>query len=335
MNSPNDNLINRVLNGKANFQEVKVTMAWFASEEGKKFLLENIHDDLNNAFEQKESFDLSDSKHIDMEYDKIIGKMKFRKRTNFIFKVAAVMIPLIILVTLFYQVDKQVDLFGTSNYDVVYVPKGEKRQIIFSDGTTAYLNANTTIEYPTKFSWGKRTIKLSGEAYFVVTSNKNRPFVIDLSGAEINVLGTSFNVKAYEEDEDIDVTLDNGRINFVSNFDNKAYNLVPGDLLVYNKETNECVITSSENSENLSAWKEQKLIFKNETMSEMLKKLERWYDVSFLVKDDSAYNYTFTFTSNNPHLENVLSDIEKISPVRFEMVKPKIYQIFIKDKHPK
>ena len=158
---------------------------------------------------------------------------------------------------------------------------------------------------------------MEGEAYFVVSKNSRRPFIVNLNGPAVHVLGTSFGVQAYPENEDITVCLDEGHVNLTLLSD-KKYPLQPGEKLVYNKESEHCTIIRNTDAHLSSLWKKNVIAFKDTPLSEVIKVLNRWYDVDFKIEDKAAWNVFFTLTSENTLLEKVLRDLEKISPLHFE-----------------
>lgn len=224
-------------------------------------------------------------------------------------------IPFILLAGLFVQVNMRVDLFGNSGYEEVYVPKGERLQMMFQDGTRVYVNSDTRLKYPKKFALFNREVYLDGEAYFVVSKNSHRPFIVNLEGSALHVLGTSFNVQAYPESQNITVCLDEGRIKLALPSD-KEYPLQPGERLVYNRASKRCTV--SRNVDNIaSLWKTNVIAFKNASLTEVASVLGRWYNVDFKIEGKNAWNVYFTLTSENIPLEKILRDLEKIAPLQF------------------
>jgi ferric-dicitrate binding protein FerR (iron transport regulator) len=187
---------------------------------------------------------------------------------------------------------------------------------MFQDGSRAYINADSKIRYPKQFGLFDRKIFLEGEAYFVVTPNANRPFVVEMERTSIRVLGTSFNVSAYPDETCIYVSLDEGKINMISAAKKNNY-LNPGERIIYDKHTDSCMIIKVADTKLASLWKNDVITFKNASLQEVIKVLNRWYDVPFVVEDARAHTYSYTFTSENTLLEKVLLDLEKIAPVRF------------------
>jgi len=227
------------------------------------------------------------------------------------------LIPVLFIIGFYIQLNSKVDLFGTSEYEEVIVDKGERIQIMFQDGTRVYINSDSKLKYPKKFALNTREVFLEGEAYFVVAKNKNRPFIVNLNGPAIQVVGTSFNVQDYPDNKDIVVCLDEGSINLTLPTE-KKYPVRPGERLIYNKESNECTISRMEDMHRLSMWKQNVIVFKDTPLPEVIKVLNRWYDVDFRIEDERALTYVYTLTSDNTLLEKVLMDLEKIAPVKFD-----------------
>ena len=240
-----------------------------------------------------------------------------QKIRRFIAYAAAVFIPIALIIGLFIRINSQVDLLADGGYDEVYVPNGERMQLLFQDGSKVHLNSGSRIRYPKKFGLSERKVYLEGEAWFEVAKNKNRPFIVDLSYMDIKVLGTTFDVKAYPEEEAIFVALETGSIELKSR-SFKSYQLRPGEKAVYNKASGRCEVLRSHDVKMYSAWRRNVLVFKSAPLSDVMKTLARTYDISFDVKDSAALRYTYTITTDSVNLTTVLKELEKITPVLFE-----------------
>lgn len=317
MNRPTDKQIEEVLAGIASPEDAKYVAEWFATEEGSDYLEAAMTRD--SELIKNEFADLYVNHDIPSKkmQEQIRKNIRMKKLKRICFRVAAVLIPVVLIVGLYIQLNSKVDLFGTSEYEEVVVAKGERIQIMFQDGTKVYINSDSKLRYPKKFALNTREVFLEGEAYFVVAKNKNRPFIVNLSGPAIHVLGTSFNVQDYPENKDIVVCLDEGNINLTLPTE-KKYPVQPGERLVYNKENKQCIISKMNDMQRLSMWKQNVIVFKDTPLPEVIKVLNRWYDVDFKVEDEQALKYVYTLTSDNTLLEKVLMDLEKIAPVKFE-----------------
>lgn len=317
MNRPTDKQIEEVLAGIASPEDAKYVAEWFATEEGSDYLEAAMTRD--SELIKNEFADLYVNHDIPSKkmQEQIRKNIRMKKLKRICFRVAAVLIPVVLIVGLYIQLNSKVDLFGTSEYEEVVVDKGERIQIMFQDGTKVYINSDSKLRYPKKFALNTREVFLEGEAYFVVAKNKNRPFIVNLNGPAIHVLGTSFNVQDYPENKDIVVCLDEGNINLTLPAE-KKYPVQPGERLVYNKENKQCIISKMNDMQRLSMWKQNVIVFKDTPLPEVIKVLNRWYDVDFKVEDEQALKYVYTLTSDNTLLEKVLMDLEKIAPVKFE-----------------
>ena len=172
------------------------------------------------------------------------------------------------------------------------------------------------MRYPRKFGISERTVELKGEAYFVVAKNKNRAFVVNLNGPSIRVLGTSFNVEAYPENDDIKVNLDEGRINLKLLSDVEVP-VSPGECVVYNKNTKSYRVNRNTDTGASSVWKSNIISFKDTPWDEVFSRLSRWYNVDFEVEDDIPSDLHITLVSRHTLIEKVLEDLAKISPLSF------------------
>ena len=317
MNRPTDKQIEEVLAGIASPEDAKYVAEWFATEEGSDYLEAAMTQDselIKNEFaDLYVDHDIPSKKIL----EQIRKNIRIKKLKRICFRVAAVLIPVVLIVGLYMQLNSKVDLFGTSEYEEVVVDKGERIQIMFQDGTKVYINSDSKLRYPKKFALNTREVYLEGEAYFVVAKNKNRPFIVNLSGPAIHVLGTSFNVQDYPENKDIVVCLDEGNINLTLPTE-KKYPVQPGERLVYNKDNQQCTISKMNDMQHLSMLKQNVIVFKDTPLPEVIKILNRWYNVEFKVEDENVLKYVYTLTSDNTLLEKVLMDLEKIAPVKFE-----------------
>jgi len=316
MKRPTDKLIDDVLDNIATEHDAEEVARLLGTDEMLEELSERIDKDCLDIKKGLEELYV-DHKILSAEmWHKIQRDIKRKKIRRLIYSAAAIMLPLILVTAIYFQLDSRVDLLGNASYEEIYVPKGERTQIVFHDGTKIYLNSDSYLRYPKKFGLTERKIFFEGEAYFVVADNKKRPFVIEIDKASIQVLGTSFNVEAYRDKKSINITLDEGKVNFKTwkNTDNP---MREGDYLIYDKQSGECTIQRNSELKSDSQWKNNMIVFKNRPLIEVIEVLERWYNVKFQVKDINAYNYSYTMVSDNTLLENVLAEMEKVAPLTF------------------
>ncbi|MFA5555241.1 MAG: FecR family protein [Phycisphaerae bacterium] len=315
--------IKRVLDNVSSKDEATNVVDWFANTvEGQNCLSEMIDRDsylMEEELVTKHSITLAQSNKILAKIKKDIHKRTIKRN---LFKIAAVLLPFVALLSLGFYLNKQVDLFDIINYSEIYVPKGETMRILFQDGSEAYLNSDTKLLYPDKFGLKNRKIYLEGEAYFNVSSNKKRPFIIEADKTTISVLGTSFNVEAYSDEGEIKVVLDEGEIVFNTN--NNDYSILPGQKIAYTKSNGSITIVNLIKTSNESIWKNDVIYFKNTPLNEVIKTLNRRYDINFIVNSPSALKYTYTLSTKQTTIEDILVELEKIAPVKFHLNDNKI-----------
>ena len=185
-----------------------------------------------------------------------------------------------------------VDANGEILRNTIVTPKGRQYQLVLPDGTRIWLNAATTLTYPVKFSKNKRQVEISGEAYFEVEKAADWPFVVKTTSQQIEVLGTHFNVSAYDDDERAKTTLVEGRVKVASllvdgQATSQAKVLRPGQQAITSRGSDHIKVGEIDTEEVIS-WKENLFVFNNEEISEVMRKVSRWYDVEVEYLDGMA-----------------------------------------------
>lgn len=179
-------------------------------------------------------------------------------------------------------------------YSEIIVPPGQMTQLKLSDGSTIYLNSGTKFKYPTSFNQSKREVYIDGEAYMNIAKNKRSPFIVSTSNFSVEVLGTSFNVSAYSTDERANVTLVEGSVLLRSEIQSWSKKLIPGQIA--RSDNGGKPVIEEVNTEFYTSWIEGKIVFRRETLGEIAKKLERWYNVDIRFDEPSLETYTFSGT---------------------------------------
>lgn len=317
MNRPTDEQIANVLAGLASPDEARQVARWFATDEGSAYLSAAFERDALAIREGDEELYVPRPIPSEEMWISIRKQIRRYRVRQWIFRAAAVLVPFLLLAGLYYQLDTRVDLFGTAGYEEVYVPKGERLQMMFQDGTVVYVNSDTRLRYPKQFGLDVREVELSGEAYFKVAKNEKRPFVVHLDGPSIQVTGTAFDVQNYPDCNEITVCLDEGKIN-MRLVSAREVPVLPGQQVVYDKVSDECRVFTDKDIRYESMWKQNVIAFKDAPLSEVLTKLHRWYNVAFEVEGQVPEDLLITLTSDQTILENVLRDLQKITPLTFD-----------------
>ena len=214
----------------------------------------------------------------------------------------------------------------TEEYNKLTTPVGGEYSLVLSDGTKVFLNADSELKYPVEFSDGKRIVDLKGEAYFEVHKDSLRPFIVRMNGAEVTVLGTSFNVNTYGDDGQIYTTLVNGSVR-VSSMKNKQEEILkPGMQSVMNVQSGLLTVRKVD-VEPYVAWREGRFVFRAMTLDLIMRQLQRWYDFEVFYQNSELKDYEFRgVIKRDMDLDKVLSVIKATTNVDFE-VKGKVITI--------
>ncbi|WP_319502149.1 FecR domain-containing protein [uncultured Draconibacterium sp.] len=196
--------------------------------------------------------------------------------------------------------------------NTIHIPRGGEYNLVLSDGTRIWLNSESELTFPAKFKGNQRKISLKGEAYLEVAKNEKLPFIIEVEGAQVEVLGTSFNVKAYEN---IETTLVEGKVSIRTNSLTEAI-LNPGEQGVITKESNEITVKQVD-TRLYTSWVKGMFAFRSLTLDEIMKTFERWYNVTVTFENDELKQRRFTGNLKrneeiNPHLDviSLTTDVE-------------------------
>ncbi|MDR0395185.1 MAG: DUF4974 domain-containing protein [Tannerella sp.] len=198
----------------------------------------------------------------------------------------------------------------------IYVPKGGEYTLILADSSIVYLNSETTLIFPSFFESDERRVELTGEAYFEIKKDK-KPFIVQTTDVHIEVLGTSFNVNAYEDNVFTTATLVEGAVRVCASGMPDTISLMPGKKLNFDKETQEISIKTVDTSI-YTAWIRGEFIFRKHPLGDILSQLSRWYDFSVRYEDPSIRNLTFTGSAEKARtLDYLLGLIESVTDIKY------------------
>lgn len=189
------------------------------------------------------------------------------------------------------------------------------------DHSVVWLNSGSALRYPTEFKKDNRDVELKGEAYFEVEADSNRPFYVNTpNGMSVYVYGTKFNVAAYEDDNYIETVLEKGKVNVITP-NRETIALAPGEQLLYDKQTRES-IKNSVDVYGKTAWKDGKLIFRNASLDDIFKRLERHFnvDIQFNNKHSKEYKYRATFRTET--LSQIMDYLAKSAALKWKIQEP-------------
>ena len=175
----------------------------------------------------------------------------------------------------------------------IIVPTGGEYNLILSDGTWVYLNAESVITYPQKFVGEKREVPLEGEAYFQVTASKEHPFIVKTKDMDVLVTGTEFNVKAYPDELNVQTTLLRGKVAVFAGIDKKEkIEIEPNQQAEWSRENVKLQVREVD-PDLFVAWKNGQFLFRQDRLEDIMKTLARWYDMEVFYLDESIKNMAF------------------------------------------
>lgn len=327
LNQPQiEELLPRYCAGMATNEECAAVEAWMSESVAHEELVKEMHT-LNLALDT-----ISLLPRIDTE--KALRKVKERMsypRTKtaweWMQRVAAILfIPL--LVALLIQ-----QLHGNSEQEVVQLIEvksnsGMTTSVVLPDSTVVFLNAESSLQYPSRFEGDTRAVRLTGEAYFEVAKDARRRFVVStLHQVQIEVLGTRFNVEAYAERETIVTTLVEGAVDFLVTCDRRQQRvaLKPAQKLIYDVNRNRLQLQET-SCLSETAWKDGTTIFANTPLQDALHTLEKRFGVRFVVKNKRLFDNRFTGTFTHQRLECILNFFKISSNINWRDVEPAALQ---------
>lgn len=219
---------------------------------------------------------------------------------------------------------------GANNYNTLNTPKGVLFQLTLADGTKVWLNAKSSLTYPTVFNKDARIVSLKGEAYFEVAKiyaktdrgTARMPFIVKTENSEIEVLGTHFNLMAYSDASHQETTLLEGAVNV--KHANQVQKIIPGQQASFSNKTNDPISVSKVNVEAIMSWKSNLFFFEDTKLEEVMNQLSRWYGVTIIYKNNIP-DVEFTgVLPRNEDVASILDFLEETKEVKFKLSGDKI-----------
>ncbi len=320
-------VVKRYLDGKERKGDEDQIVDWFSDIRFEKDIRKNyrfLWDELVDCADMEEcdgSIILGRIYHKmkNDEYKKLPGKKGMARILNVMSKVAAVLfIPLVAYLWVIKASD--ISSHDKASYSQIYSPLGTRTMFCLPDGSTGWLNGGSHLEFPTKFRRHSREVLLKGEAYFDVLTDSKKPFVVKGEHTDVIAYGTSFNVQAYPEDPEMRITLVSGNIGIYERKDGKVLklaNLKPDQMYVYYPGTSLHRIETV-NAKKVIVWKEGKLAFRDEIFSEVVRKINRWYNVEIIIMNEALSSYSYQATFMDETLDEVLKLLQHSAPIEFK-----------------
>ncbi len=244
---------------------------------------------------------------------------KTRKLYNRFSRVAVVLVLPLLALSIFLMINKS---YEPLQFAEIVAPKGEKAQFVLPDGSSGYLNSGSKLKYAYPFR-KNRLIELSGEGFFNVVPGKNI-FTVKVHNMKVEVHGTRFNICAYDDDPNTVTTLEKGSVSVIANDGGKIVEIKPGQQAVFNKSNNQ-IINRKVDVDLYVSWKDNMLRFQNASFADVVKKMERWYDVKIILDEKLKYTQHYTMTIKTESIREMLDLMVVTTPMEYEIKEDVVY----------
>ncbi len=275
--------------------------SWIISQSGKS----NVNIDIDREWNKLEKVLFTE----EAKDNKEVLTLHPKKSYSHLLKIAAIVV---IALTASFFLYRIIAKPGVENVIAIESVKSAT----LPDGTIVALNKSSVITYPKKFKKKSRRVLLTGEAYFKVQRNEQKPFIIEIENVEIEVLGTSFNVNARPDNPTVEVIVNDGKVALRSET-GKEVILLKGERGIFSKETGE-LVKEANKSRNYLAWKTKKLVFENDPLSDVARDISETYVVKIIFANPDLKEYRLTATYDNLSLDAVLNILKETFDLKVE-----------------
>ncbi|MDP2889340.1 MAG: DUF4974 domain-containing protein [Bacteroidota bacterium] len=251
--------------------------------------------------------------HIRLNEENKVVRLNFMQHFQ---RIAAILIFPLLLTFLAYFYFQDKPTATTTSFAEIECPMGVRTKFQLPDGSTGYLNSGSRLKYPVQFI-GERKVELVGEAFFDVVHNAEIPFHVNTRNLDIKVLGTTFNVIANEDEQTEEIVLQTGSVDVSSRNGKQLAVLSPNEQLTLDIEMRTFAKKGVEASQ-YTTWKEGKLVFRNENMQQVARRISRWYNAEVVVDDRLLDDYTFHATFIDEPLDEVLKLLSITTPISYK-----------------
>jgi ferric-dicitrate binding protein FerR (iron transport regulator) len=307
-------LITRYFSGEATIDEARELSNWVGADPTNKALFEEYA----KTWQQVESRKADDTIDLDQEWQvmqsiiqagetettapNVVTITPVQQSVRWMLRIAAILVIAAVPLYFLYQYASKPGIQSlASGADII--------EAILPDGTTVTINRNSTLEYPEQFKGKNRNVQLTGEAFFNVAHDKDKPFIINANGLRVKVLGTTFNMNTRKQNNEMEVILVDGSVEvYYQDRETDKLVLAPGERAIVNTSNQDISVVRNEDP-NFMAWKTRLIIFLDQPLGEVISILNNVYGSNISLQSDSLENYRLTATFDKQSLESVLQVI--------------------------
>lgn len=301
----------------------------YTQDEAQQFLdavnndITSLNDGMKNVWEESSLMNttIQEKEQLKQEAYSLLKKQEQEQKytisisQRFIRKIATIAAAVVAIFTIGYGGVKYLNHKSSSN--IIFAESttliGETQTVTLPDGTKVYLNACSYISYPQKFEGNERKITLIGEAYFQVARNEKQPFIVQTEQFDVKVLGTTFNIKAYKEDETQAVSVESGKVQV--DMPEAMIRLIANEEMNYNINAGE--YRKHKEEESVAVWRKGHFRFNQTPIMDVARELERAYNCKISIKEGQSFDNLITGEHSNENLENILKTIQYATGIKY------------------
>ncbi len=312
------NVFERYISGNASVEEVALLQSFLKNDVNLNRWLEDQIMTSADTIDSDVKMRMLENMRSRIDYNTPqIPVKNFRFYLKKIANIAAVLFVLIAGVNLYFLLKPQ----KTESFEIA-TNQGEKANLILPDGSKIIINSGSKIVYYSDYNEKNRFIKLEGEAFFDVRNNPEKPFVVDCNSLKISVLGTIFDIKAYQAEDIISIVLNSGKIQLTT--PKEKIEMAPNNRIVYNKTTQTTTLEKV-NAQDYTDWTQMSLHFDNESLEAIMKTISQKYNIDIVFENSYLKNQRFTGTIDYMNINNVLNAIKQTSSIDYRIKDGVVY----------
>ena len=304
--------------GHYSLKDFKLVSRWFEDPDSEAELKIAIEQHWNEFSPQIAEGEKNLSLVLKQLKQKMVSEkpaVSFRIRLQKFYTRAAAILLLPLILYSVYSTFLGPSTIDNSSLVEIYSPQGARTHFQLPDGTHGWLNSGSSLKYTTNFP-ANRKVQLSGEGWFKVIPNKDKPFVVSTPALDIQVLGTQFNVTAFPDENTTEVVLEEGKVNVEGKVKKFTAGMKPNERFIYDGHLKTSIIQPV-NASQYSAWKDGLLVFRNEPLSEVLKRIGRWYNVEIVMTDPLLLKFRYRATFQEEQIEEIIRLISLTAPIEY------------------